>query len=245
MARFTAYASDDSGSSDEEREKSVEAKVSSKPPIRLPSVEEDEHSESEQSSSSSSSEMQEDELLSSPPRRRRKPQHHDRNALVEDENGDVHYAHEVHVQVSPPSSTSQPSPPPKTRINARGDPTIIPWAQHVGVDAQKMHVMQTAFFRAPEEAAALKSLNEPTKGPSRIRLEVHKNPKVNRKHSRDSEGDGLRLDSREVRILFPLHPVLAYRCTARVFCPGHRSTRISPLTEIRTRRYYFFYRQRT
>jgi nuclear pore complex protein Nup98-Nup96 len=59
--------------------------------------------------------------------------------------------------------------------------------------------MQTAFFRAPEEAAALKSLNEPTKGPSRIRLEVNKNPKVNRKHSRDSEGDGLRLDSREVR----------------------------------------------
>jgi len=202
MARFTAYASDDSGS-DEEREKSVEAKASSKPPRRLPSVEEDEHSESEQSSSSSSSEMQEDDLLSSPPRRRRKPQHQDRNALVEDENGDVHYAHEVHVQVSPPSSTSQPSPPPKTRINARGDPTIIPWAQHVGVDAQKMHVMQTAFFRAPEEAAALKSLNEPTKGPSRIRLEVHKNPKVNRKHSRDSEGDGLRLDSREVPILLP------------------------------------------
>ncbi|KIM46777.1 hypothetical protein M413DRAFT_440353 [Hebeloma cylindrosporum] len=192
MARFTAFASDESGS-DDEREKSAEVKTPSKPPRRPPSPEEDEE---EESSSSSSSEMQEDELLSSPPRRRRKPQHQDRNALVEDENGDVHYAHEVHVHVSPPSSTSQPSPPPKTRINARGDPTIIPWAQHVGVDAQKMHVMQTAFFRAPEEAAALKSLNEPTKT-SRIRLEVHKNPKVNRKHSRDSEGDGLRLDSRE------------------------------------------------
>ena len=199
MARFTAYASDESGS-DEEREKSDEEKPPRNLPRRLPSVEEDEHPESEESSSSSSSEMQEDELVSSPPRRRRRPQHQDRNALVEDENGDVHYAHEVQVHVSPPSSTSQPSPPPKPRINARGDPTIIPWAQHVGVDAQKMHVMQTAFFRAPEEAAALKSLNEPTKGPSRIRLEVHRNAKVNRKHSRDSEGDGLRLDSREVRI---------------------------------------------
>ena len=199
MARFTAYASDESGS-DEEQEKSGDAKTTSRPPIRVSSADDP---ESEDSSSSSSSEMQEDELLSSPPRRRRKPQNQDRNALVEDENGDVHYAHEVHVNVSPPSSTSQPSPPPKTRIIARGDPTIIPWAQHVGVDAQKMHVMQTAFFRAPEEAAALKSLGESTKGPSRIRLEVHKNSKVNRKHSRDSEGDGLRLDSREVLISLP------------------------------------------
>jgi nuclear pore complex protein Nup98-Nup96 len=203
MARFTAYASDESGS-EEEREKSTEVKISSKPPRPLSSAGEiNEHSESEESSSSSS-EMQEDELISSPPRRRRKYQHQGGNALVEDENGDVHYAHEVRVRLSSPSSTSQPSPPPKSRINPRGDPTIIPWAQHVGVDAQKMHVMQTAFFRAPEEAAALKSLNEPTKGPPRVRLEVHKSSAVNRKHSRDSEGDGLRLDSRDVRTFLPL-----------------------------------------
>ncbi|KAF8962583.1 nuclear protein 96-domain-containing protein [Flammula alnicola] len=201
MARFRAYTSDTS-SSDEEDERPLDEKTPEKPPSRAPTnVEADQLSESEDSSSSSSSssEMQEDELKSSPPRRRKKSKTPDRNALVEDENGDIRFAHEVHVRVSPPSSPSGSSPPPRTRTNARGDPTIIPWAQHVGVDAQKMHVMQTSLFRMPEEAAALKSLNEPTKARTPgVRLDVNlKNQAMSRKHSRDSDGEGLRLDSRE------------------------------------------------
>ncbi|RPD56020.1 hypothetical protein L227DRAFT_509201 [Lentinus tigrinus ALCF2SS1-6] len=75
----------------------------------------------------------------------------------------------------------------------RGDPTIIPWAREIGVDPQKMHVMQTSLFRMPEEERALKALNEP---PSRRRLLITSSS-LSRKHSRDSEGDGLRADSRQ------------------------------------------------
>ena len=81
--------------------------------------------------------------------------------------------------------------PTQTR---RGDPTIIPWAREIGVDPQKMHVMQTSLFRMPEEERALKALNEP---PSRRRLLLTSS--LSRKHSRDSEGDGLRADSQQVR----------------------------------------------
>lgn len=200
MARFRAYSSDAS-SSDEEPEGRNDIEVPEKELRQVPSdVEDDQHSESESSSSSSSSEMQEEELISSPPRSHRKSRQ-DQNALVEDQNGDIHFAHEVNVRVSPASSSSH-SPPAKTRLGARGDPTIIPWAQHVGVDAQKMHVMQTSLFRMTEEEAALKAMNDSSKAQkSNNRLDVHsKTQTINRKHSRDSDGDGLRFDSREVCI---------------------------------------------
>ncbi|KAH9848377.1 nuclear protein 96-domain-containing protein [Lenzites betulinus] len=73
-----------------------------------------------------------------------------------------------------------------------GDPTIIPWAREIGVDPQKMHVMQTSLFRMPEEEKALKALNQPQ---SRRRLLLSSN--LTRKHSRDSEGEGFRADSRQ------------------------------------------------
>jgi nuclear pore complex protein Nup98-Nup96 len=205
MARFRAYTSESSGS-DEEGHKPVDEKTpeKQKSPSRVPSKAEreqlSESEESESSASSSSSEMQADELTPSPPRRRQKRKTPDRNALVEDENGEIHFAHEVQVRVSPPSSPSRGSPP-RPSLNNR-DPTVIPWAQHVGVDAQKMHVMQTSLFRMPEEAAALRALNEPPKAKGgAIRLDIKpKTQAINRKHSRDSDGDGLRLDSREVRV---------------------------------------------
>ncbi|KAF8893231.1 hypothetical protein CPB84DRAFT_1848696 [Gymnopilus junonius] len=75
------------------------------------------------------------------------------------ENEDIRYAHEINMRV-PSASSSSLSPP---RIRPMGDPNIIPWAQHVGVDAQKMHVMQTSLFRMEEEAAALKAASEATK----------------------------------------------------------------------------------
>lgn len=85
-------------------------------------------------------------------------------------------------------------PAPRASRGPAGDPTIIPWAREIGVDPQKMHVMQTSLFRMPEEEKALKALNQPQ---SRKRLLLTSN--LSRKHSRDSEGEGQRADSRQVR----------------------------------------------
>ncbi|KAI9465711.1 nuclear protein 96-domain-containing protein [Lactarius psammicola] len=74
----------------------------------------------------------------------------------------------------------------------RGNASIIPWAQRIGVDPQKMHVMQASLFRAPETAEALKQLN--AEKPDRARLTPNG---LHRKHSRDSEGDGLRIVAQE------------------------------------------------
>ncbi|KAG6804864.1 hypothetical protein H0H93_006487, partial [Arthromyces matolae] len=56
-----------------------------------------------------------------------------------------------------------------------------------------MHVMQTSLFRVPEEAAALKALNEPQPPRPSLRVPLQ----MNRKHSRESDADVLRIDSRE------------------------------------------------
>lgn len=203
MARFKAYSSD-TGSSDEEEEKQIDVEIAEKQSSQVPSEVEARRAASEEytSSSESSSEMDEHELISSLPRRRKKSESRSQgqNALVEDANGDIHYAHEINVRVSSASSSSQ-SPP--ARIRPVGDPTVIPWAQRVGVDAQKMHVMQTSLFRMEEEAAALKAANDSIKPrKNNIRLDVNSGSQViNRKHSRDSDGDGLRLDSREACLL--------------------------------------------
>ncbi|KAJ7180452.1 nuclear protein 96-domain-containing protein [Mycena filopes] len=154
MARFRAYTSDSSSSDDEapsDEEKS---------PDHAPELPEEDSDD--ESSSSMSSDLREEDLVT-----RQRP----RNGLVEDENGDIQYAHEV----------SRP----------RTDPTLIPWAQHIGVDAQKMHVMQTSLFRVPEEAAAMRAVERP----ARAYLQVAQ--PLSRKHSRDSDGDGLRFESKE------------------------------------------------
>ncbi|KAK7681366.1 hypothetical protein QCA50_015457 [Cerrena zonata] len=70
----------------------------------------------------------------------------------------------------------------------RADPSILPWAREIGVAPQRMHVMQSTLFRQPEEAAALRDVAQ---GPSHRRI-----PQLGRKHSRDSEGEGLRAESR-------------------------------------------------
>ncbi|EJF57390.1 hypothetical protein DICSQDRAFT_157411 [Dichomitus squalens LYAD-421 SS1] len=83
--------------------------------------------------------------------------------------------------------------PTRAQLSRQGDPTIIPWAREIGVDPQKMHVMQTSLFRMPEEERVLKALNEPQ--PRRKLLQLKS--ALTRKHSRDSEGEGLRADSRQ------------------------------------------------
>jgi nuclear pore complex protein Nup98-Nup96 len=188
MARFSANVTD--SSEDEDELYLTQPQETSKQPERsrapsLPVEDEEDSDKEEASSSSSSSEMQEDELLTSP---RRQKLSQTRNALIEDDDGEIRYAHEINKRQAP----SKRSPP-----RQRGDPTIIPWAQQLGVDAQKMHVMQTSLFRMPEEAAAMKAMkHRPTTSAKRLLLPPQP---MNRKHSRDSDGDGLRMHPREVR----------------------------------------------
>ncbi|KAF9567185.1 hypothetical protein CPC08DRAFT_627248 [Agrocybe pediades] len=199
MARFAADFSDSDSSDDEQKTSDVEmppkAPNATSKPLKPTEADGEESEDSDvESDASSSSSMKEDELMSSPPRKPSRAK--DKNALIEDENGEVQYAHEVdHRRVSAASSSSR-SPPTITRYNPRGDASIIPWAQHVGVDPQTMHVMQASLFRVPEEAAALKAMRDEQPS-SNIRLGVNSRHQLSRKHSRDSDGDGLRLDSRE------------------------------------------------
>jgi nuclear pore complex protein Nup98-Nup96 len=88
------------------------------------------------------------------------------------------------------SSSSLEVPLPKHR---RGDPSVIPWAQRIGIDPQKMHVMHASLFPRPESAEAVKQLS--VDKPDRMRLTPNG---LHRKHSRDSEGDGLRAATQEV-----------------------------------------------
>lgn len=184
MARFAAYTSD-SSSCDEEVEEIIPERPAPKDPAPPTRREETDSEEEDEESSSSDLDIEE---LSSPVR--------GGNALVETEDGDIQYVHEVRGGGAGASASS----PPRTRRTLNvGDPTIIPWAQHVGVDAQKMHVMQTSLFRMPEEAAALRALKETATRPATIKIAAGKHLGMNRKHSRDSDGEGPRMDSREVR----------------------------------------------
>lgn len=90
------------------------------------------------------------------------------------------------------SSVSSASPPPNAARLA--DPTLIPWARDIGVDPQKMHVMQATLFRLPEEAAAMQEVSRQQEPRRRLIPPAT----IGRKHSRDSEGEGLRADSRQV-----------------------------------------------
>lgn len=155
---------DDSPSSSSEEEEDIE-------------VDEEEDDESEDSP-----DMDEDDLVVEKPGLTRPRSH----ALVEDSDGDIQYEH---TRSRSESSSLSESDSEGARLRGA---TVASWAGRVGIDAQKMHVMQTSLFRMPEEAAALQAMNQPMR--SRFKL----SPTVSRKHSRDSVGDG-RLDSQEVR----------------------------------------------
>lgn len=199
MARFRAYASE-SSSSDEE---SDHQPTTHKPPPKHyeeeeeseeeeDEEEEEDYEESSPEGSMSSEGLLEDELVHGKSRTR------PRTALVEDENGDIQLTgdEDLDLQESASSSSSRSSTTPEPRGYA-GDPNLIPRARQLGVDAQRMHVMQTSLFRVPEEAAALKALKQPSRRQNALNPDA--SVTLNRKHSRDSDGDGLRHDSREVR----------------------------------------------
>ncbi|KAF5330033.1 hypothetical protein D9611_010458 [Ephemerocybe angulata] len=207
MVRFRAF---DSGSSSESDDEQDTRSVASDEPLprhrqeqptfepegESDDEEEEEEEEEEDSDDSDDSAMLEDELMYGV-RAKARP----RTALYQDENGDFQVARDeddddIQDGSESPSSRLSPTEPSGPRQN------IIPWARHVGVDAQKMHVMQTSLFRMPEEAAALKALNN--QPPSRPKTVSALNPptRLSRKHSRDSDGDGLRSDGSRDRASF-------------------------------------------
>jgi nuclear pore complex protein Nup98-Nup96 len=101
----------------------------------------------------------------------------------------------------------------------RGDPSVIPWAERIGIDPPKMHVMQASLFPRTEAAAeTLKPLS--AEKPDRALLTPNG---VHRKHSRDSVGDGVRAATQEVcRPFFSLSTWLSYNtlCVLASFlCP--------------------------
>jgi nuclear pore complex protein Nup98-Nup96 len=199
MARFSALTSD---SSDDEQTPYTTQDAHKQPPgspTRSVDMDQDSSSsgseededievdEEEEDESEDTSDMDEDGLVVEKPTLPR-PRNH---ALVEDSDGEVQYKH---TRSQSGSSSSSDSDSEGAR---RRGATVASWAGRVGIDAQKMHVMQTSLFRMPEEAAALQAMNQPMR--PRFKL----SPTVSRKHSRDSVGDG-RLDSQEVRGSFSL-----------------------------------------
>jgi len=192
MARFSALTSD---SSDDEQTPYTSQDAHKQPPGSptrsvdmdddSPSSEEEDievDEDEEEDESEDSPDMDEDDLVVEKPGLPR-PRGH---ALVEDSDGEIQYEH---TRSRSESSSSSESDSEGARL--RGT-TVASWAGRIGIDAQKMHVMQTSLFRMPEEAAALQAMNQP------IRPRFKISPTVSRKHSRDSVGDG-RLDSQEVR----------------------------------------------
>ncbi|KAI9069844.1 hypothetical protein FKP32DRAFT_1586561 [Trametes sanguinea] len=180
MARFRAYVSD----SEEEEDVSMDAP----PPPPAKPAEDDGHADAS---------MDEDEVLLVTRRDGSNSGSELDGEEVEDPEEEIEEESTEEDEDSEPDERGRPSvnrnAPPRKLIAPRGDPTIIPWARELGVDPQKMHVMQTSLFRLPEEERALKALNQPQ--PSRKRLLLPTN--LSRKHSRDSDGEGLRADSRQ------------------------------------------------
>ena len=194
MARFSAIISDDSDSEEIEYLDRDDERV-------LTLVQEREHDrdadeESASGSSSSDSDMHEDDLL---PRNDQTDDTESEEENVDDAieiNDDEDEEHDEdaarhRMQLEPFVGSSSLAIRPSA--NTRTDNSIIPWAQQIGVNAQKMHVMQTSLFRMPEEAAALKAVDQPMRSRRLIARTL------NRKHSRESDGDAARFESREVR----------------------------------------------
>lgn len=184
MARFRAYVSD---SEEEEDDVSMEAP----PPPPTKPAEDDGHADAS---------MEEDEVLlvtrrdgteSAEPSDLEDEDEEDPEEESEEESTAEDEDSELDERGRPSANRDAP---PRNLIVPRGDPTIIPWARELGLDPQKMHVMQTSLFRLPEEERALKALNQPQASRKRLLLPTN----LSRKHSRDSDGEGLRADSRQV-----------------------------------------------
>ena len=207
MARFTALASD---TSDDEtyQQPARPVPLSTPKPRANDAPHQDEDADI---SDSDSSRMDEDELTSKPlthPQRKRR----DKNALVEGEDGEFYHAHELDEDEGENDASSSSSSESSPRRTRRPGPTSVPWAQLVGVDPNRMHIMQASLFRVPEEEQALKHALPEKHG----QLHLMMSNTLNRKHSRDSEGDGLRVAAQEVRICSIYFDKVLYLITTSV-----------------------------
>ena len=144
------------------------------------------------------SRVDEQHIPSNSPRLNARGQH----ALVRTSRAGTEEPEEADESAAESSGSDSEAPLPEHR---RGDPTIIPWAHRIGVDPKKMHVMQASLFRAPETVETLKQLN--AEKPEQDRLTPNG---LHRKHSRDSEGEGLRTLTQGVRRL-SIKRLLGYR----------------------------------
>lgn len=151
--------------------------------------------------------METDELAT-PQHRQQKPS---ANALVEDADGEYHYAHESRPRERVSSSDEEDE-------EMEQDDPPAPWPSRVGVEPHKIHVMQASFFRVPEQEAAMKAAAQrATTGKSKSRLQADRllnaSARLARKHSRGSDtGEGgMLMDKTEVSNLFFLF-VNATRC---------------------------------
>ncbi|KIJ52381.1 hypothetical protein M422DRAFT_202467 [Sphaerobolus stellatus SS14] len=149
--------------------------------------------------------MEVDELRESP-RRRKKPA---ANAFVEDESGEPRFAHELRSQRWEVEESSEEDGLEEgiedeeiVELDASSRRMPAPWPAQVGVEPHRMHVMQTSFFRVPEEQAALKASTQRRTGFGKLRTKgqteklLSASARLARKHSRGSEGGdgGMRLD---------------------------------------------------
>lgn len=162
--------------------------------------EEDEGSEGsdEEDHSDPDEEADDDEETQGAGRRRRVSR---RMRLVQNEDGEYELAHGADGDEGGELDDNGP----------HGDRSLIPWAQQVGVDAQRMHVMQASMFRVPEEAAALRALQfngVPVPPPPRL-LPINSR-QSSRKHSRDSDGENMPVDAREVCCSGPLASLFSW-----------------------------------
>jgi nuclear pore complex protein Nup98-Nup96 len=193
MARFTALPSDTS--EDEKYAASPPRKPPQSrshpifPPLRVHPVDEDAEMASDSGSSRADEEDGDDEEELPSDSSRLSPDIQRTSGRAD---GDM-YASEDQGEADESSDSSRSSLEVLLPQHRRGDPSVIPWAQRIGIDPQKMHVMHASLFPRPESAEALKQSN--VEKPNRTRLTPNG---LHRKHSRDSEGDGLRAATQEV-----------------------------------------------
>ena len=232
MARFRAYVTD---SEDEEEDVSMEVPPQKPPPVAR------NHARDEDES------MDEDDLQ--PVTRPQATYEEDSSEEEEEEEEEEEDEEEEEAEEEEDSESESDEDDGRRRVGRRaqltaaqvarqGDPTIIPRARELGVDPQRMHVMQTSLFRMPEEEQVLKVLN----GPQSRRKLLQLKSGLNRKHSRDSEGDGLRADSRQVRLTSLVRVVECSSGTyvACVLRARHRAGALSTVAQVCTRREFRF-----
>ena len=218
MARFRAFLTD---SESEAEETTQNATTATHPPEKPTDVSMSEDDSEEAGSESESSQP-------SPKHRKRTGK-----ALVhpKDERGyrasktrrlesplDVSTSEEESVS----DSEDDESPPPN---QPQADPSLISRAQQLGVEPQRMHVMQASLFGLGDGVEGV-----PTRHKA---LVLSTSLSLSRKHSRDSDGEGLRQDSQQVRVCLGLICNSHRVASAYIFRSRYRTRPIPSLKKIR------------